>query len=88
MFVLQVYWNRGSFSLPAYHDSGVVISSTIQSPLEGLVTCDLVINSNFSVLPSANSEEEVYDLNTRSTFMIMATGIISATSGKPLYVHI
>ena len=71
----QINWNAPYSSDQAANHSTIVTASTIETLTGGIISCQLTVNSNFSIW---NGTESVsYDLNDNTTYLNMAKGNIS-----------
>ena len=79
---MQVYWNNltpKTSSLPTFH-SEIITKQTIFHHDSGALSCFLVINSEFSILPVGENVTRQYDLNMNTTYLIMAKGDLDPTT--------
>ena len=77
---MQVYWNsKAPTSKPPTNHSEIITTATIFHHDIGALSCFLVINSEFSILPVGENVTRQYDLNMNTTYIIMAKGNLDPT---------
>ena len=72
-----IYFNNEQMnSLPAFNHSDWASSYKVATE-DGITSCDFVLKSNFTVAENNMTGETEYDLNTNTTYVIMAVGPVN-----------
>jgi len=72
-----INWNQGVDSAPAFNHSNLITSYKVEAGDSGNIICSLTIWSSFYVTQTNTSSPTVLDLNTNSTYIILAQGPVS-----------
>ena len=71
-----IYFNNADYnSLPAFNHSDFVSSYKVVAE-DNITYCDFVMKSNFTLAETNKTGETAYDMNTNTTYIIMAVGSV------------